>query len=151
MSVTARTRRIADITCLLAISAAVFGMHPAGILVGTEGWREGADVVTQPRAAGGWSLVFWAVLQVITARLHRDATTRGAIAAWIASSLAIDIFGGMFWVAESFTLSWQTPQWPAHITASCVGAVIVLVVVVLPVVRIASRTVATTLPPARAS
>ena len=28
--------------------------------------------------------------------------------------LAIDLFGGMFWIAENFHLASETPRWPAN-------------------------------------
>ena len=59
------------------------------------------------------------------------------------------IGGTVAWLVERFTLMDMEPRWPATLTLMCVGTVLVLTLLSLPVVLLASNNVEPPIPPAR--
>jgi hypothetical protein len=128
-----RVRRIAVVVAVLAIAAAAFGMWPDAIEV----HYHHADEIELMRA-GGWSLVVWAVVQSLVAKLVYSDPTRRAAAAWIAGSVAIDIAGLTGWLVENFRIGARVSYWPAQLTGACASATAILVFAVLPILLVAS-------------
>jgi hypothetical protein len=134
-----RLRRLATIVVVLAVAAAVFGMLPNGLEVRHLSFKRETITYDGTIRAGGWSLVGWALFQVLLARTLRREPTRSAARLWIGISIAVDIAAAIAWLIENFTLADETLRWPAHLTGVCVGSVCVLVFVGLPIVLLTTR------------
>jgi hypothetical protein len=123
------------LVAILAVAAAVFGMFPNGIDLGVYSSPSWMHV-----HAGGWSLVVWALAQVLAARWVRARAQpdRSTGVGWLVAIIMIDVSCGAAWLLENFRLDPWVLKWPAHVTAACVGAASVLVFVALPIVLVVS-------------
>jgi hypothetical protein len=132
-----RVRRLAVLVPVFAVAAAVFGMLPDGIDVYRYSWNRGYTFSHTARA-GGWSLVVWAVLQVLASKSLRRMTTRKSARRWFAFSLVVYTGTVIAWFIENCAFETGVVRWPAHMTAACAGSACVLVFIVLPLVWLAS-------------
>jgi hypothetical protein len=128
-----RVRRIAVVVAVLAIAAAAFGMWPDSVEV-----HYHISGATELMRAGGWSVVVWAVVQGLVAKLVYSDPTRRAAAAWIAGSVVIDLAGLIAWLVENFRVDARVSYGPAQLTGACASATAILVFAVLPILLVAS-------------
>ncbi|HTR51133.1 MAG TPA: hypothetical protein VMJ10_10540 [Kofleriaceae bacterium] len=129
-----RVRRIARLVQVFALAAAVFGMLPGGVDVFHHSFKHDTDTFSHTMRAGGWSVVGWAITQVLAGTWVRDAPSAKAGIRWLAASIVIYVISVLCWLFETFTLSPVQLEWPAHATAACASAATLLVFVALPVV-----------------
>lgn len=133
-----RLQRLAVLIPAFAIAAAIFGMLPNGVAVYCHSWKHDTDTFDHLTHAGGWTLVVWALLQVLAARPLRTMNSRRKAVQWFVVSLLVYASAAIVWFVENVTFETQVMRWPAELTAACAGSACVLVFIVLPAVLLAS-------------
>jgi hypothetical protein len=137
-----RLRRVAVVAAALAIAAAVLGFVPDTLAYWESRWPDDrAPPVVDTMIAGGWTLVAWALLHAAIARsVYRRPSRRRAVV-WFTTALvttplayAVWAFGENFFLFDSIE-----PRGLGHVTLACAATAAVLLLVVLPLVALVSK------------
>lgn len=129
-----RLRRLAVVVAALAAAAAVFGLVPDGMDL----YEHRTKLLEATTCAGGWPVVVWAFLQVVSTRPVYGEPTRALALVWIVWSLLLDLGGTFAWVVGKANLMHAEARWPGHMMGYCALATAVLVFVVVPIVLLVS-------------
>jgi hypothetical protein len=152
-----RLRRLAVVVPALAVVATVSGCVPDTMAKWSVPWglngREYVPDHVELTYAGGVSLAVWTALHGLLARMVHHHPTRGLAIWWFVTAVIMTPVAFVMWSItehDIFLFADFAPRGLGHVTFACAGAAVVLVVVVLPIVALASsRTKVSDAPTAR--
>ena len=138
-----RLRRVALVAVTLAAIATVTGFVPDGLAYWDTSWDPRPDDVHVVHAtfAGGWTLVVWTALHALFARAVVKRPTRRRAILWFVTTVITTPVAFFAWAIteHGFIFDDWAARGVGHVTFACAATASALLVVVLPIVALASK------------